>query len=230
MQQRMQEQHTRQGPPLPWHAIDTVLLDMDGTLLDLHYDNTLWTERLPAHYGLARGIPLEQARQQLYERMAEVHGTLAFYDIDYWESLTGVDMVALHQELTHLIAYRPFAMQFLDWLQRRSKRVYLVTNAHRKSLRVKDAHCGIGSALNEMISCHDYGAPKEARSFWEQLRREHPFEPEQTLFIDDNRAVLDSARDYGIAHLRTIEQPDSRRPPRQVPGYRACHDFRELMR
>src|SRR5690606_507131 len=27
---------------LPWNQIDTVLLDMDGTLLDLHFDNHFW--------------------------------------------------------------------------------------------------------------------------------------------------------------------------------------------
>ena len=30
--------------PLAWRDIDTVLLDMDGTLLDLHYDNHFWLE------------------------------------------------------------------------------------------------------------------------------------------------------------------------------------------
>ena len=37
---------------IDWDRIDTVLLDMDGTLLDLHYDNTLWNELLPARYSL----------------------------------------------------------------------------------------------------------------------------------------------------------------------------------
>ncbi|HBT55971.1 MAG TPA: haloacid dehalogenase, partial [Pseudomonas sp.] len=33
---------------LNWNAIDTVLLDMDGTLLDLHFDNHFWLEHMPA--------------------------------------------------------------------------------------------------------------------------------------------------------------------------------------
>ncbi|MEC8348362.1 MAG: haloacid dehalogenase, partial [Pseudomonadota bacterium] len=29
---------------LDWQNIDTVLLDVDGTLLDLHYDNFVWDQ------------------------------------------------------------------------------------------------------------------------------------------------------------------------------------------
>ena len=33
---------------LNWSKIDTVLLDMDGTLLDLHYDSHFWLNVIPA--------------------------------------------------------------------------------------------------------------------------------------------------------------------------------------
>ncbi|HNG60363.1 MAG TPA: haloacid dehalogenase, partial [Cellvibrionaceae bacterium] len=36
---------------IPWQAIDTLLLDMDGTLLDLHYDNYFWLEYLPRAFA-----------------------------------------------------------------------------------------------------------------------------------------------------------------------------------
>ena len=35
------------SPELDWTSIDTVLLDMDGTLLDLRFDNWFWQEHVP---------------------------------------------------------------------------------------------------------------------------------------------------------------------------------------
>jgi FMN phosphatase YigB (HAD superfamily) len=49
----------------PWEAIDTVLLDMDGTLLDLRFDNYFWMEFLPERYAERHGLTPEQARAVL---------------------------------------------------------------------------------------------------------------------------------------------------------------------
>ncbi|MDH3916294.1 MAG: haloacid dehalogenase, partial [Chromatiales bacterium] len=37
--------------PYDWSTVDTVLLDMDGTLLDLRFDNYFWQELVPSRYG-----------------------------------------------------------------------------------------------------------------------------------------------------------------------------------
>ena len=42
---------------LPWSGIDTILLDMDGTLLDLHYDNHFWQVYVPEKFAEKPGAP-----------------------------------------------------------------------------------------------------------------------------------------------------------------------------
>ena len=42
--------------PECWMRVETVLLDLDGTLLDLAFDNYFWRERVPAAYAAARAI------------------------------------------------------------------------------------------------------------------------------------------------------------------------------
>ena len=42
-----------------WENIETVLLDMDGTLLDLHFDNHFWLQHVPVCYAEKHGLSHE---------------------------------------------------------------------------------------------------------------------------------------------------------------------------
>lgn len=212
-----------------WNDIDTVLLDMDGTLLDLHYDNTLWNDLLPQRYSETHGVTLHDARATLFAKMREVHGKLKFYCLDHWAEFTQLDIIGLHAELAHLVEYRPNAKAFLRRLQTSRRRALLVTNAHRDSLSVKNQHSQLVERLDADISCHDYGAPKEDADFWRQLHQHHPYDPSRTLLIDDNAAVLNAATASGICHVLTVIQPDSARPPRENLAHRGFNDFSEIM-
>ena len=213
---------------IDWPQINTVLLDMDGCVLDLHYDNCLWNELVPARYGQAQGIGAEEARQRLYGHLLGKARDLDFYCIDFWIRRTGLDIIALHHELAHLIRYRPGAADFLGWLRGRA-RALLATNAHRASLAVKDRYSGLCQRLDGALSSHDFGHPKESSAFWSRLAEVERFDPARTLLIDDNQTVLDAASAHGIGHLLTIKQPDSGRPPRADLKYPAFNDFNELI-
>ena len=65
-----------QAPPLDWTAIDTVLLDMDGTLLDLRFDNWFWQEHVPSLWGRERGLSADQALAQLTPRFEAARSRL----------------------------------------------------------------------------------------------------------------------------------------------------------
>jgi putative hydrolase of the HAD superfamily len=212
-----------------WTTIDTVLLDMDGTLLDLRYDNCLWNDLLPDRWAAVRGIDPQEARRRLLEQMRAIRSTIEFYSVDYWSTFTGLDLRALHEEPAALLGWRPGASAFLDRLGERGLRRVLVTNAHRTSLEVKDAHTGIAARLDAVVSSHDYGAPKEDAGFWRRLGQCEPFDPRRTLLIDDNAEVLAAAARHGIAHLLTVEQPDSGRNRREQLAWPAFNDFAEIM-
>ena len=212
-----------------WQEIDTLLLDIDGTLLDRNFDNVVWEQLLPARYGDANGLALDEARETLESHMRDVAHTLDYYRIDYWSEYTGVNLLDLHQEAAYLLKFRPGARAFLDWVRRNGIRSMLATNADRECLSVKDSYCGLSQEVATIVSCHDYSAPKETQAFWESLNREHPFENARTLFIDDDEVVLGSAQDYGIKHLLTIRQPDSKRPVRDDLRFNSIDNLMELV-
>jgi len=211
-----------------WQSVDTVLLDMDGTLLDLHFDSYFWLEHLPVRYAEQHQIDEQQARAHLHDRITREQGTLNWYCIDYWSEQLGVDIAAMKTEVVDKIAFRPHVTDFLDRLQRSDMRSVIVTNAHHGSLDLKVEITQLDQRVDAVICAHDFGLPKEDPAFWDLLQEVEPFNPDRTLLIDDNLRVLDSARQYGIRHLLSIVQPDSQRPPRQIDGYSAVEHFKDI--
>ena len=214
---------------IAWHNIDTVLLDMDGTLLDLNYDNVLWNQRLPERYAAHHGVTAALARERLERHFLETRHSLDHYCLDHWARFTQLDLLALHRELAHLIRYRPHAESFLARVKHSGRRAVLVTNAHRGGLAIKDAQTGLSRRLDHTVSSHDFRAPKEAPEFWARLNVELPFDPARTLLIDDNAAVLAAAASHGIVHLVTVSQPDSSQPARTGLDHHAFNTFDEIM-
>lgn len=213
-----------------WHSIDTVLLDMDGTLLDLHYDNYFWSTHLPTRYADIKQLPLEQARTTLAEHIRSLEGTLNWYCLDYWSEALDVDIGALKAEtaIRHKIVERPDTLNFLRFLQAQNKQVVLATNAHPVGLAMKLASTQIEPYLHHIVSSHQFQAPKEERRFWECLSAHLSFNPARTLLIDDNMHVLKTADAFGIAYTLGIHQPDSR-IERTMNNWQAIHHFSEIM-
>ncbi|MGE8436037.1 MAG: GMP/IMP nucleotidase [Pseudomonas palmensis] len=216
-------------PSLAWHDIDTVLLDMDGTLLDLHYDNHFWLEHLPQRYAELHGISRAMAElemQPLFERHA---GSLNWYCLDFWSAELKLPVRELKLETADLIALRPDADTFLQAIRQAGKRGILITNAHRDSLSLKLERVALAPYFERLISSHDYGFPKEDQQFWSALHADTGFDPARSLFIDDTLAILRSARDFGVAHLLAVRQPDSRKGPRDTAEFAAQEDYRDLL-
>lgn len=213
---------------IDWNGIDLLFLDMDGTLLDLHFDNHFWLEHVPARYAGARGISLKAAREELLARYKSAEGTLEWYCVDHWSRELGLDIAQLKQEVDHLIAVHTHVVGFLQAVRRLEKRIVLVTNAHQKSLMLKLERTRLGGHLDAVVCSHHLGLPKENGAFWERLQRVEPFDRERTLFVDDSEAVLRSARAYGIRWLLRVLRPDTRGPVREAGGFPAIDDFSQI--
>jgi putative hydrolase of the HAD superfamily len=212
-----------------WENIDTVLLDMDGTLLDLNFDNHFWKEFVPLKFAELNGLSIEQSKLQLQPRFKSMEGQLEWYCLDYWSNDLQLDIAGLKTEIAGLIAVLPHVVEFLEKLRQSPRKVLLVTNAHQDSLGLKMEKTCLQPFFDTIISSHDLGLPKENPEFWPLLQQKIGFSKQRTLMIDDSLTVLNAAREFGLSHLCAISKPDSKKPKRQIADYPAIADFRELM-
>ena len=214
---------------IDWRCVDTVLLDMDGTLLDLHFDNHFWQTHLPRRYAEQHGLTPAAALTYLEARFAAEHGKLNWYCLDFWQQELQMDIVALKREVSHLIAMRPHSAAFLSALKAANKDVWLVTNAHMDSVNLKLQHTPLAQWMDRIVSSHQLGAAKETQAFWCALQNVHPFNTARSVFVDDTLSVLQAAKTYGIGQLLCIKHPDSRAPVREVSVFPAVNDFDEVL-
>lgn len=198
---------------------ETLMLDMDGTVLDLAYDNYVWKQLVPEHYARATGMSIDDARSRLYAKYRAIQGDIQWYCLDHWSERLGLDVLELHRGVNHRIDYLPGARDFLLALRERDVRVLLVTNSHPDTLALKDEVTGLVEYFDAIYTSHQFGYAKECQDFWQALREEEGFAVESTLFVDDNQAVLRSADTYGVRMLVEISQPDTSEPARETSAY-----------
>jgi len=215
--------------PPRWEEIDTVLLDMDGTLLDRHFDDHFWLDHVPGVYSCAKGLPLEQAKEELFERYRSQEGTLNWTDLDYWSEELGLDIPALKRQVDHLIEVHPFVRPFLDRLRETGRKVWLVTNAHGKTLDLKMEKTALAGKFDGICTSQEMGAPKEDALFWKRFRKELPFRLEGTLLAEDTEAVLETAASFGIRWLVRIARFSSTSPPERSERFYSIEYFSEIM-
>lgn len=227
--QREHHSIANQNAMLDWNTIDTVFLDMDGTLLDLRFDNHFWLEHVPLRFAEARGLPLEDAKADLMGRYQDRMGTLEWYCIDHWSRELGLDIAMLKAEVDHLIAVHPHVLAFLEALAAAGKRRVLVTNAHQRSIELKMQKTRLDGHLERIICSHDLRAAKESPEFWPRMQGTEAFDPQRTLFVDDSLSVLRAARQYGFHWLLAILSPDSAQPARDCAEFEAVNDFSTLL-
>ncbi len=212
-----------------WSAVRCVLLDLDGTLLDLAFDNHLWNEAVPARFARRRGLSLEAARAELAPRFHAVAHTLPWYDLDHWTRQTGIDMAALHQELRPRVRVLDGSLAFLDAVRASGRPLWLTTNAHPDSWRPKLEQTGLAHYFERIVSSNDLQAPKEDRRYWQGLEERHDMVASECLFADDSRPVLEAARAFGVGQIVAMNHPDSTRPPRPFSDFYSVPRLHHLL-
>ncbi len=216
-------------PKTALQRAETLMLDMDGTLLDLAFDNYVWRQLVPERYAEKNSMTCDAARDHLFAQYRAVQGDLEWYCLDHWRERLGIDVMQLHHEVDHRIGYLPGAAEFLSAVQKSDRRVLLVTNSHPDTLALKNAVTGLGQYFDGIISSHNYGHAKESQAFWHALQEDVEFDVETTLFVDDSRPVLQSAANYGMEMLVTVTRPDTTLPLREDGDFAGVESVADML-
>ncbi len=212
-----------------WAGVDDVLLDMDGTLLDRHFDNFFFEDELPRRYAAKHGWAVEPARRHLLALYRAEEGRLTWTDLHYWTRVLEIDVVAMTKEFDHLIAFHPDALEFLAYLRANGKRVHLVTNAHEAGLEIKFAKTGLDRHVDRIVHAFEIGCLKMRPEFWPACQRLIGFEPTRSLYIDDDEDCLAAAHRHGIGYVFHRSKSSSRLPPNPSTRYVSIESFQDLM-
>lgn len=212
-----------------WNKIETVLLDMDGTLLDKHFDDYFWEHYVPESYAAKYTMDIESAKKKLLAKYKSREGTLSWTDLDFWSHKLGIDIPALKIKVDHLIQVHPYVVDFLKFCKGNEKNLYLVTNAHSKTLDIKLNKTAIGGYFDKIVCSEHVGVAKEDRTFWGKLEKILNFDRKKTMLADDTEKVLLSAKTYGFGALIFVARPSSKSPIKYSATFPSIVYFKELI-
>jgi len=192
---------------LDWSQIDTVLLDMDGTLLDLNFDLHFWMEYMPLMFANKHNLTHDEAKDKVYPILRAEEGKLHWYCLDYWQKIFELDIAQLKEDVSHLIQIHPFVLEFLEQARQHNKRIYLVTNAHRKTIQLKMRVTNLEDYFDDIITSHDYGAAKEDQGFWHKLDESINLDKAKSVFFDDSLMYSNQPKNLALVLLLLSANP-----------------------
>lgn len=112
-----------------------VSFDLDGTITDMSFANSVWLEEMPRRYAVKKGMSLEIAKRKVADEYSKVgKKRLEWYDLNYWirKFCLGVTPKEIIGSFQDQIRIFPEVNHVLEKIQDEGFRMILLTNARRE--------------------------------------------------------------------------------------------------
>ncbi len=189
--------------------IECLLVDMDGVILDNTYDNNFWQNQIPNVLSKKRNISFNDAKRLAIQIFNFKKNTKDWYDLDYWSNMLDIDIEAEKRsdESLSKIKLYDHVTNTLTTLKK-SIKLILITNAHRKTLNIKLGKYDISPYFDEMICAHELHYVKEDIQLWYMLKSKFKLNFEKTILVEDTINNINVALSAGVSSAVYVGDED----------------------
>ncbi len=189
--------------------IECLLVDMDGVILDNTYDNNFWQNQIPNVLSKKRNISFNDAKRLAIQIFNFKKNTKDWYDLDYWSNMLDIDIEAEKRsdESLSKIKLYDHVTETLTKLKK-SIKLILITNAHRKTLNIKLGKYDISPYFDEMICAHELHYVKEDIQLWYMLKSKFKLNFEKTILVEDTINNINVALSAGVSSAVYVGDED----------------------
>jgi len=165
---------------------ECILFDMDGVILDNTYDNNFWQNQIPAALAKKRGCSFEDAKRLAVQIFNYKKNTMDWYDLDYWSNMLDIDIEEQKRlpESYDKIKLYDGVFDILKKIKK-DRKIILITNAHRKTLKIKLKKYDLSPYFDDMVCAHELHYVKEDIQLWYMLRSKYQLDFKKTILIED---------------------------------------------
>jgi len=170
--------------------IEVISFDLDGTLVDDRFVNSVWFEGIPRLYSAKKGLSFGDATKAVKREYDKVgKEKLEWYDLRHWMKKFGlnVDPQELLGNFKHTINTYPEVPRILDVLKRRGYRLIIVTNAYWEFVRLELKRTNMENYFEKVFSStSDFGLVKKTANLYEKVCNSIGILPPEMVHVGDD--------------------------------------------
>ena len=183
--------------------VKVISFDLDGTLFDNMFVDSVWLEEIPRLYSVEKGVSVEDARKVVRREYDGVgKERLEWYDIHYWIRRFGLNVEAkeLLRNFEHRIKPYPEVPTVLEQLKQRGFTLVVVTNAGREFVELELEKAKMKDRFDRVFSStSDFGVVKKTVKLYQRVCSILGVSPQEMIHVGDDRKFdFDVPRRLGI--------------------------------
>ena len=169
---------------------EIISFDMDGTLTEMSFVNSLWLRGVPELYAQKNKIPFEEAQKRVKHEYDKVgRDKLEWYDLSYWLKEFEIDAAPeqILESFANKIRVFEEVPKLLAKLKNKGYRLIIVTNARREFVNLEMEQTGIQSYFENIFSSpSDFKLTKNGTTIYEKVCTTCQVSPTNMIHVGDD--------------------------------------------
>jgi HAD superfamily hydrolase (TIGR01549 family) len=168
-----------------------ISFDLDGTITDAAFVDSVWLEGIPRVYALKNGVSFEDAKTGVklqYDKVGRER--LDWYDLRYWIKKFELDVSPKEILSRYVDSIRifPEVLATLKKIQEKGLRQIIVSNARREFVDLEIERTDIGRYFESVFSStSDFGLVKKSVKVFRRVCSICDSLPEEMVHVGDDR-------------------------------------------